>query len=133
MSIVAMIDLNGDDGRGDLLWADGHIWCRTSDGTEWQTGTSCDEPDAVATIAERWGAPGGLWRLEWAHDIDIDAGACEIEGGACPHCGERATRRVCEKCGQAEWIIDCGHYEQPRPLAADEHGHIVCDDCCDDN
>lgn len=53
----------------------------------------------------------------------------EEEGAVCNRCGEPAKYRTCETCGESAWIIDCGHYAQPRPLAADEYGHIVCNDC----
>ena len=55
----------------------------------------------------------------------------EHEGGKCPHCGEKARLRVCCVCGVERWTIDCGHYDQPRPLAADpgRSGRVYCDDC----
>lgn len=53
----------------------------------------------------------------------------EKEGAVCNRCGEPARYRTCKTCGESAWIIDCGHYDQPRPIAADEHGEDVCDDC----
>jgi len=53
------------------------------------------------------------------------------EGDICPDCGEPAEYRTCADCGKSGWVIDCGHYAQPRPLSADASGSIVCDDCCD--
>ncbi len=58
----------------------------------------------------------------------------EVEGGKCPRCGELARKRTCDECGKTGWIIDCGCYAQPRPIAAgrrdgsDGH-HDYCEDC----
>lgn len=58
----------------------------------------------------------------------------EREDGCCPDCLEPAEYRVCDECGRGAWIIDCGHYAQPRPYAAgrsdgsDLH-HTYCEDC----
>jgi len=71
---------------------------------------------------------------------DMIAGASAIilederEGGACPDCGTPAALRTCDTCDTSAWIIDCGHYAQPRPIAAgradgsDLH-HTYCEDC----
>ena len=41
------------------------------------------------------------------------------EGGTgCPHCLEPAKYRTCSVCGDSLWVVDCGHQEQPRPIAA---------------
>ena len=53
----------------------------------------------------------------------------EEKGAVCKYCDEPARYRTCEVCGESAWIIDCGHYSQPRPIAADEYGHDICDDC----
>ena len=56
----------------------------------------------------------------------------EVEGGSCPHCGEPARLRECYFCGKREWLIDCGHYAQPRPIAGNgtaSPNNDVCDDC----
>jgi hypothetical protein len=53
----------------------------------------------------------------------------EIEGGCCPECGEPAKLLACEDCDRQEWTIDCGHMDQPRPLAVDPDGHVRCDGC----
>ena len=53
----------------------------------------------------------------------------EIEGGFCPECGEPARLRECHYCEDQEWIIDCGHYDQPRPIAASPDGENVCASC----
>ena len=50
---------------------------------------------------------------------------------ACKACGETPERRQCEECGVSAMIVDCGHQAQPRPIAADDHGHDYCDDCFD--
>lgn len=60
--------------------------------------------------------------------MGIEDGA-NREGEICPDCGAVAELKICEVCGVQAWIIDCGHYTQPRPLAADEYGHIMCEDC----
>jgi hypothetical protein len=57
-----------------------------------------------------------------------DYAQAEQDGGECPDCGEDAVYRTCCRCKQGAWIIDCGHYDQPRPIAA--HGsNDYCDDC----
>jgi len=54
----------------------------------------------------------------------------EREGGVCPDCGTRAEYRTCEVCGTSAWVIDCGHYPQPRPIAASQDGQrYLCEDC----
>lgn len=47
----------------------------------------------------------------------------------CSVCDCRAARATCAKCGVSAMITNCGHKEQPRPIAQDEHGDILCDDC----
>ena len=47
----------------------------------------------------------------------------------CLDCGEAATERECEDCGARAIVTDCGHYAQPRPIAADEAGKAVCEGC----
>jgi hypothetical protein len=49
----------------------------------------------------------------------------------CDHCGSKATRRTCEGCGVTALITDCGHLDQPRPIAPyGIYGHnCSCDDC----
>ena len=57
----------------------------------------------------------------------------EAEGTKCPHCGEPAKWRVCSECGKGAWIIDCGHMDQPRPIAAGrEDGSELYKDFCED-
>lgn len=60
----------------------------------------------------------------------------EREGGACPKCGEPAEFRTCHECGKEAWIIDCGHYDQPRPIASGRkdgsEGYLTfCEDCAE--
>jgi hypothetical protein len=60
----------------------------------------------------------------------------ECEGGACPICFERARLLTCWQCCESAWIIDCAHFEQPRPIAfgrADgSDGHrLFCDECAE--
>lgn len=47
----------------------------------------------------------------------IPAG-CQAAGDTCPACATQAAQRTCSQCGISAWVIDCGHYAQPRPLAA---------------
>lgn len=59
---------------------------------------------------------------------------CEYVGGKCPQCGERAKLRKCSVCGKERWIVDCGHMDQPRPIAAgridgSESYKDFCEDC----
>jgi hypothetical protein len=60
----------------------------------------------------------------------------EREGGKCSHCGEPAKERTCSTCGLSAWIIDCGHYPQPRPIAVGRTGGLelhrdFCSACAD--
>lgn len=48
----------------------------------------------------------------------------ERKGGSCPSCGELAVHRTCDCCGISAWIIDCEHYDQPRPIC-----DSVCEEC----
>ena len=53
---------------------------------------------------------------------------------ACARCGEPAILRTCHVCGIAARLIDCGHYPQPRPIAAGradgmDGGHDYCLHC----
>lgn len=49
----------------------------------------------------------------------------------CPDCHIRAESRTCEDCGRTLTITDCGHYQQPRPIAASQYqGHgYACAAC----
>lgn len=60
-------------------------------------------------------------------------GEYEYNGGVCPACGERAVLRTCSVCGEQRWTIDCGHYSQPRPIAAGRaNGSELHNDFCED-
>lgn len=66
-----------------------------------------------------------------------DISEYEREGGACPHCDEPAVYRTCSACGRSAWVIDCGHYAQPRPISAgridgSEGYKLFCDDCAEE-
>jgi len=55
-------------------------------------------------------------------------------GSTCPHCGEAAKLRRCYVCGAEAWLVDCGHYPQPRPIAAgradgSDLEHDYCEYC----
>ena len=63
-------------------------------------------------------------------------GEHEHEGGYCPICEEGAVLRTCSVCGKTRWTIDCGHYDQPRPIAAgrvdgSELHNDFCEDCAE--
>ena len=47
----------------------------------------------------------------------------------CEICPAQAERRRCVHCGITMMLTDCGHYDQPRPIAADERGRMVCEEC----
>lgn len=60
----------------------------------------------------------------------------EKDGGKCPDCGTPAELMTCEVCGKQAWLIDCGHYDQPRPITGgkidgSDLGHIYCDGCAE--
>lgn len=103
------------------------------------TQTYCDicDRDAVGTwmgvCADCWqeslepGAPNAdMARVEETIPDDPEA--------ACASCGERAEVRTCHVCGVSARLIDCGHYWQPRPIAAGrangmDGGHDYCQAC----
>lgn len=65
--------------------------------------------------------------------LGIPAGL-QQDGEACQACATEAVYRQCCRCGVSGWVIDCGHYAQPRPLAAgrqdgNDLSHIYCLDC----
>ena len=47
----------------------------------------------------------------------------------CEDCGMEPVWMTCVDCGADGAVTDCGHQEQPRPIAADECGKVVCDEC----
>ncbi len=50
---------------------------------------------------------------------------------ACPECGEPSRERTCRRCGISAYLIDCGHYLQPRPISSST-GETLCDACWED-
>lgn len=60
-----------------------------------------------------------------------DSMICHDEDCQVADCGARAEHRTCDDCGAEGLVTDCGHEAQPRPLAADGRGRMVCDDCAD--
>lgn len=48
---------------------------------------------------------------------------------SCPECGEARRERTCSRCGVSALLIDCGHYDQPRPIDCDFTGETLCDMC----
>ena len=54
----------------------------------------------------------------------------EIENDPpCEACGAEPQRRTCVDCSRTADIVDCGHQDQPRPLAADQDGEVRCETC----
>ena len=54
------------------------------------------------------------------------------EGERCLSCKEQSIQRECDDCGRSGYVIDCGHYAQPRPLSTSLYGGIfdvTCEDC----
>lgn len=71
----------------------------------------------------------------YANETDL-LDECEREGGVCPICGMQAELRTCHDCGKQAWIIDCGDYDQPRPLSSGRkdgsEGYLTfCEDCAE--
>ena len=46
----------------------------------------------------------------------------------CDDCGANAAERTCDGCGARAIVTDCGHYDQPRPIAA-LGNDMACEDC----
>ena len=47
----------------------------------------------------------------------------------CQACGTQPEQRECTDCAKSADIVDCGHQDQPRPLAADQDGEVRCETC----
>lgn len=47
----------------------------------------------------------------------------------CQDCGAEPQRRECIVCARSADIVDCGHQDQPRPLAVDRDGRVRCETC----
>ena len=52
----------------------------------------------------------------------------------CPDCNRTGHVRTCNDCGVSAYLVDCGDYAQPRPIASgrvdgSDQGHDYCDDC----
>ena len=94
------------------------------------------DPEVLA--AEMLAAGG--WRLgecgpEWfpdEHGMHTTGDATKIvrddADEACPECGAARQERTCAGCGVSARLIDCGHYDQPRPISA-ATGTTWCDTC----
>jgi hypothetical protein len=63
--VLATIKLDGIEGRGELFWMDGSIWCREPSGNEYDTETRSEEENAVSTIQQVW---SHSWDLEIVRD-----------------------------------------------------------------
>ena len=61
-NVIATIELCTGEGRAELYYDDGDIYCRRiSDGAAWPTETGCAcEADAPAVIEAAWGGNGAL-------------------------------------------------------------------------
>lgn len=94
------------------------------------------------TVGQNWHNGVKLLSGEWSYPLvavgapahDAQNGTDEHEGGSCPTCGAKAELRICDDCNEEAWIIDCGHYAQPRPIAAgrsdgSEMHRTYCEDC----
>jgi len=46
----------------------------------------------------------------------------------CTKCDERARRYTCDDCGVTGMFTNCGHFPQPRPIAADGN-RTYCEEC----
>jgi hypothetical protein len=55
---------------------------------------------------------GGPWGLEGRRVDRIP------DDPSCLECGASPELRVCQTCGTSAHITDCGHFPQPRPIAA---------------
>jgi len=76
-------------------------------------GYSADQvQECIREALEDLGFPGGFF---CPHEVTEEV---VQEGSVCPHCGEPARLRRCCICGTEAWLIDCGHYPQPGPIAA---------------
>lgn len=56
--------------------------------------------------------------------------------GRCGECRADVTLMQCVACGVKGYILDCGHLNQPRPIAAgrsdgSELWHTFCADCAE--
>ncbi len=68
---LATIQLDSNEGRGELFVRCGEVWCRrVSDGEEWATGVRGGETgeQAVAAIHQSWTDGLGTWDLQWAEE-----------------------------------------------------------------
>ncbi len=52
----------------------------------------------------------------------------KTEDTTCDQCGAEPRALICDDCGETGTYTDCGHMQQPRPIAALGH-HNYCDDC----
>jgi hypothetical protein len=60
----------------------------------------------------------------------------ERENGRCPVCRAHAQLLTCSECLRSAWLIDCGHFVQPRPIAKGRAdgtamNRLFCDDCAE--
>ena len=80
--------------------------------------------------------PGTVWgtgEAEAGHladDSRLGTGESVCEDEPCLACGTLPVFREC-KCGAWGYVTDCGHEDQPRPLAPNGiHGcEVSCEDC----
>ena len=66
--VLATIELDGDEGRGELFVRYWQIYCRrVSDGEEWDTQVEAGFTleDAATAIGRSWGDPLRVWDLKW--------------------------------------------------------------------
>lgn len=71
------------------------------------------------------------WRQSNDHGKVLSAGypvGLDNQDDHCPDCGVSAEYRYCDNCPNAGYVIDCGHYAQPRPIASVGH-KMLCTRC----
>lgn len=67
-----------------------------------------------------------------AEGYEIERHAADDPEPECARCEVQREQWTCDDCGLSALLIDCGHYDQPRPIAHDGGGHhVYCDDCSD--
>ena len=64
-------------------------------------------------------------------DFEDEDEEMELE---CPECGTVGKNKTCELCGLTEYIIDCGHYDQPAHITGGKKdgsdlGTNYCEEC----
>jgi len=53
----------------------------------------------------------------------------ELPDEPCSLCHAPAVELSCECCAATAVVTNCGHHPQPRPIAPDTDGALLCGDC----